>query len=154
MSGEAGATIEGELYRLFLGSGRMVSVAIPPPELGGDNGYVGRYFAQASAPYQRWLARAQPLLDALFAALVSEGLPLAREGTRAYESCHDQLEHRSVNLSFNASAPVDKAQARAIILRVVAVLERTKDDPPEPEPEPEPEPPPRRMPWWRRLFSG
>jgi hypothetical protein len=73
VSGEAGWTIEGERYGLFIGSGVSVDVAIPP---GDDGSAVGRYFDRKSQPYRLWLERARPKLDALFARLVAEGVPL------------------------------------------------------------------------------
>jgi hypothetical protein len=64
MSGEAGASIAGTHYSIFVGSGIIVSVD-PEPGAGGDP--VAEYFADESRPYERWLARARPALDALFA---------------------------------------------------------------------------------------
>jgi hypothetical protein len=73
MSGQAGASIEGELYALSVTSGLSVDVAIPPDD---DGSAVGRYFERESAPYRRWLARAQPAVTTLFAQLVAEGEPI------------------------------------------------------------------------------
>jgi hypothetical protein len=74
MSGEAGAELASHYYSIFIGTGITEGVAVPPD---ADDDYLGRYFADASAPYERWLARALADLDALFARLLGEGrLPL------------------------------------------------------------------------------
>lgn len=76
MSGEAGAQLDSEYYSLFVGSGIRVSYALPP---GGDGSEPGRYFREESAPYARWLERARPALDAVFARLAAEQrVPIVR----------------------------------------------------------------------------
>lgn len=69
MSGQAGAQLDSAYYGLFVGSGLNVSYARPP---GDDGTAIGRYFREKSAPYERWLERARPDLDALFARLAAE----------------------------------------------------------------------------------
>lgn len=71
MSGEAGARIEGELYSIFVGSGVNVDVHVPE---GDDGSAISNYFDAASAPYDRWLARAAADLEALFADVRASGL--------------------------------------------------------------------------------
>ncbi|WP_375771089.1 hypothetical protein NR798_09370 [Archangium gephyra] len=76
MSGEAGAQLDSEYYSLFVGSGIRVSYAPPP---GDDGTAIGRYFREASLPYERWLASARPALDAFFARLATEQrVPIVR----------------------------------------------------------------------------
>jgi len=72
MSGEAGAELVTDGWALFLGSGVNVSLATAP---GDDGGAHARYFAQASARFSAWLARAR---DGVDAAVRAAALPLAR----------------------------------------------------------------------------
>ena len=161
MSGEAGASIQGERYSIFLGSGRIVSVAIPP---NGDGASVRDYFARANLPYRRWLERARPGLEALFAQLVAEGLPLVAHDARCEEIDGVVIEEpdakadhfrrhshglpcpvhlrggrlmpggRSLNLRLVVSARVRRAQLDPIVERVVAVLRETEAEPADPTP--------------------
>lgn len=158
MSGQAGWSIRGELYSLFVGSGRFVSVAIPR---GGDDRSVGDYFERANLPYRRWLERAEPQLDALFAALVLEGMPLVRGDVECeeidgvvIEEPDVKAEHfrkhsrglpgavqlqggrampdgRSMSLRIVVSKRVARAELDAVAARVVAVLQATQAEPPE-----------------------
>jgi hypothetical protein len=74
MSGQAGWRLEGERYSIFVGSGVNVAIALTP---GDDGSGIGAYFDRESEPYRRWLERARPALDALFEAVLVEGvLPL------------------------------------------------------------------------------
>jgi hypothetical protein len=74
MSGEAGARIEGELFCIFVGCGFNEDVRVPE---GDDGSAITNHFDAASAPYDRWLARAAADLGALFAdARTSGPLPL------------------------------------------------------------------------------
>jgi len=72
MSGEAGATIDGALYRVFVGAGVIVSLALDPDQPDGH----AAYYAREEAPYRAWLERARAGLDELFEDLDRE-LPLA-----------------------------------------------------------------------------
>lgn len=147
MSGEAGATIESELYCVAIGSGVIVSVA-PPPGAGGSA--VADYFAREAAPYQRWLERARPALDALFARLVHEGQPIVRYaqpfeeiwGTfvedgdpKSFAANHrggplivrlaghrHMPDYQSLNLSFLVSRRVEKRAVEPIVARVAGIL--------------------------------
>lgn len=181
MSGEAGASLESELYALFVGTGLIVSVAMRP---GGNGSEVGEYFERQSAPFRRWLERAKPALDALFVQLVAEGLPIvARDqphetlwGTfiedgdeRNFRKHHKggplavQLDgsarmpdHRSLTLMFLVSGRVEKSRFDPVIERIVAILRETHAEPAPPTPatpEPRHVPAPVRRSWWARLFS-
>jgi hypothetical protein len=120
VSGEAGATLDGEYFRLFIGSGVSVNIAVEP---GRDA--VGDYFARANAPYLAWLARAQPALEALFTQLVAGGLPLARRvewrGPDVVLTDYALLgQHRTLRLRVNTRAGLDGVLARvAAVLRLV-----------------------------------
>ena len=81
MSGEAGAELASQYYSIFIGTGVSEDVAVPPD---ADDDYLGRHFAEASGPYEQWLARARADLDALFVRIVAEGrLPLLPIATPA-----------------------------------------------------------------------
>ena len=174
MSSEASATLTCELFSLYLGEGVMVSIASEP----GQPDHVARYFANASAPFHRWLERARPSLVALFDRLVAEGHPIVplaqpyehipgvfvedspdaefrarhRGGPLAVHlSGSALLDHRSLNLQFLVSTRVERARMQPIIEHVAEVLRATQAEPPAPV-EPEPPPPPARS-WWRRLWS-
>ncbi|MGE0870337.1 MAG: hypothetical protein AB7P03_17360 [Kofleriaceae bacterium] len=183
MSGEPGASIQGEYYELFVGSGIIVNVAIPP---GDDGSAIPSYFERESAPYRAWLARARPALDQLFAQLVAEGEPIVPRdqpyeelwGTFV-EDLDDQgfsaVHHggplvvrlsgpgllgdlRSLAVTFLVSRRVHRAHMERIVERVAEILMAT-DTPPAPEPvlPPPPRPPARRSLWsrlWGKRSSG
>jgi hypothetical protein len=177
VSGEAGASSEGELYQIAIGTGVIVNVALPP---GNDGSAIGAYFARASAPYERWLARARPELDALFAQLVVEGEPLVPIAQKFEELAGTFLEdgddrnfakyhkggplalrlngsrhmprHRSLDLFMLVSRRVEKAKIEAIVARVAAVLVGTQAEPAPPLPPAAPVIEPPRS-WWARLLG-
>lgn len=156
MSGEAGWAIRGELYSVFVGSGRIVSVAMRPD---GDGRDVGDYFARANEPFQTWLERAQPRLDALFAQLVVEGIPLVRLDSAVQEidgvvieepdlkadhfrrfstglpcpvylrGAHLMPDGCSLNLRAVVSTRVPKSQLDSMVARVAAILRETESAP-------------------------
>jgi hypothetical protein len=70
VSGEAGASITGERYEIFVGSGINVSVDSRSTD-------VGAWFERESAPYREWLERARPALDQLFAKSKLPLVPLS-----------------------------------------------------------------------------
>ncbi|MBL9019863.1 MAG: hypothetical protein JNL83_37105 [Myxococcales bacterium] len=140
MSGEAGASIEGELYRIAIGSGVSIGLAGDP----------GDYFARESAPFRAWLERAKPALDALFERLVAEGEPIVRFaqsfeeiwGTfvedgeaKAFARYHrggplivrlsgirHMPELQSLNVAFLVSRRVERARMEAIVARVADAI--------------------------------
>ena len=153
MSGEAGWVIRRDLYSLFVGSGRTVSVAVQP---GGAT--VGEYFARENEPYRRWLERAQPRLDELFTRLVAEGLPLVGGDAKTSEidgivieepdekAAHFRKHSRglpcpvhlrstikrtggSVNLRVVVSRRVRRAELDPVIAQVLTILEETETEP-------------------------
>ena len=160
MSGEAGANLEGELYSVSVGTGLIVSVAIPP---GDDGSAVGRYFEDRSASFRRWLAHAKPALDALFAQLVGEGEPLVlvnqphetldgtflesgkdahfrkyhRGGPLAVHLDGDRLlpEGQTLRLKLLVSKRVEKKRMDALLARVAQVLLEARPPPEPPEPD-------------------
>lgn len=164
MSGQAGWSIRADLYSIFVGSGRFVSVAIPP---GGSGASVAEYFERANLPYRDWLERAQPRLDALFAQLVIEGLPLVRSDAPCeeidgvvIERPDEKADHYrkysrglpgvvqlrrgrempdgcSMNLRLVVSTRVQRVQLDGVTERVVAILRETHSEPPEPPSPPE-----------------
>lgn len=179
MSGEAGASIAGELYSLFLGSGVNVDVHVPE---GDDGSAIGNYFAAESAQYERWLARAAADLEALFAEVRAAGtLPLVAvrqpceqiDGTIIHDEDdyihgrHFARFHRggplalgvrghlpdlqTVNISVAVTGRVHRRDLDELLARVTAVLVRHAADPPPPPPPPPPEPPPRPENWPSRL---
>jgi len=76
MSGAAGARIQTEWYDVELDSGISISPAAMPGE--DPSLAVGRYFERANKPFEAWLERARPRLDALFADIAASGrLPVA-----------------------------------------------------------------------------
>jgi hypothetical protein len=153
VSGEAGALIDGTHYRIFIGSGVRVSYEPPP---GDDGSAIGRYFEEDSAPYQAWLARARPELDALFAAVVAEGAPIVplaqtfeeidgtiiepdRDLDRHFKQYHQggplavrldggrhMPDYQSMNLHFLVSRRVQRSELDPIVERVIAALLRTR----------------------------
>ncbi len=164
MSGEAGWVIRRDLFSLFVGSGRIVSVAVQP---GAHGDGVADYFARENEPYRRWLARAQPRLDALFAQLVAEGLPLVGADAKASEidgivieepdekAAHFRKHSRglpcpvhlrstikrtggSVNLRVVVSRRVRRAELDPVIAQVLTILEETETEPAAPPPAPAP----------------
>ena len=179
MSGEAGAQIEGELYSIFVGSGCIVSVAIPP---GDDGSAVGRYFEAGAVRYRQWLERARTELDACFAELVQAGTPIVPLKQRSEEIWGTFVEdgddrnfrkyhkggplvvrldgrqhmpdHRSLQLHFLVSTRVEKQKMQAIAERVAQILTRTEAEPPVSEPPPEVPSPASPPSLWARLFGG
>lgn len=161
MSGEAGWTIRRPHYTLFLGSGCRVSLATPPVDdpLGQSHTYVADDYARANEPYRRWLARAEPQLDALFATLVAAGAPLVDAEAPSQEidgilievpdhkadhfrrywqglPCPVHLRGaslmpggQSVNLRLVVSRRVRPVELEPILARVVAVLRDTEQEP-------------------------
>jgi hypothetical protein len=152
VSGEAGAAIESTHYGIHVGSGVRVSF-MPPP--GDDGSAIGRYFERKSAPYTAWLSRARPALDALFAALITEGVPIVplaqkfeeiqgtiveddRDGAhfRKYHQGGPLVvrldgngrmpDHGSLGLHFLVSRRVRRAELQPIVERVVGVLLQTR----------------------------
>jgi hypothetical protein len=181
MSGEAGANLEGELYSVSVGSGLIVSVALPP---GDDGSAVGRYFDDHSAPFERWMAHAKPQLDALFAQLVAEGEPLVPvnqphetlDGTflESGKDAHFRKYHRggplavfldghgllpegqTLRLKLVVARRVEKKRMDALLARVAQVLLAARPPPEPPEPDDHgfdalPPPPPPSR--WARLFG-
>lgn len=140
MSGEAGASIDGDLYRITIGSGLSIGVAGEP----------GDYFAGESMPFRAWLERAKPALDALFVQLVAEGEPIVRFAQKFEEIWGTFVEdgdskgfaryHRggplivrlsgdrhmaklqSLNVSFLVQRRVERSRMEAIVARVADVL--------------------------------
>lgn len=178
MSGEAGARREGTLYAVFVGSGVIVSVAVPP---GDDGSAIGKHFAAANAPFERWLARAAPDLERLFALVQAEGrLPLvalrqdcehvdgaiieasdtkARHFARYHRGGPLALsiggpgllpEYRTLRLSLAVTGRVHRRDLDDLLLRAAAALVPHAADPPEPPPAPKPAPPPAPS-WTARL---
>jgi hypothetical protein len=153
VSGEAGASIDGTHYQIFIGTGMRVSYEPPP---GDDGSAIGRYFDEDSAPYHKWLARARPALDALFAALIAEGAPLVplgqkfeeidgtiiepgRDLDRHFKQFHKggplavrldggrhMPDHQSMNLHVLVSRRVQRSELDAIVERVIAALLSTR----------------------------
>jgi hypothetical protein len=177
MSGEAGASIEGELFVLFIGSGVTVDVRVPE---GDDGAAIRNYFDSESAPYDRWLARAAADLERLFAEVRAAGsLPLVPvrqpceqiDGTVVHEEDDDMhgrhfaRHHRggplalgvrgtlpdlqSVRFSIAVTGRVRRRELDELLARVTAVLVTHAPEPPPPPPEPEPPPEPDS--WSTRL---
>jgi hypothetical protein len=137
MSGEAGAGIEAEYYGLFIGSGVCVSVAESPD----DGSAIGAYFAGASAPYVRWLARAREDLDALFVELHAQGpVPLVAVTTPCEQidgaiveqpdvkARHFSEYHRGGPLMIHASSHTLLPDGQSLDLRVHVASRVRRDD--------------------------
>jgi len=183
MSGEAGHTLRGRTYAVFVGTG----VNEAPAQLPGDGpSAIGDYFAARSAPYLRWLERARPELDRLFETLAGEGLPLAEleaageaiDGVviedldpPADRGDHFRLYHRagrpcpvtvrgsglgirSLVIRFQVTDRVERSRLDEVAARVAAVLRACEDEPaPPPPPELTPPTAPRRQSWWLKVLS-
>jgi hypothetical protein len=126
MSGEAGATLRGEGWSLFLGRGLIEDVAIPPGA-GGD--YVGAYFDRESAPFRRWLERARPGLEALFAeaGVAASAAPVHLHGDRV------RMDYRSFNLAVHLARTLPQAELDALVDRAVTVVLAVEAEPPPPD---------------------
>jgi hypothetical protein len=138
VSGQAGADIAGEHYGLFIGSG--ISVCIAPPR-DDDGSAIGAHFDAASAPYHRWLARARPALDALFAEILAQGpLPLVAlagpceqiDGTIVEDSDtgarHFAAYHRGGPLLLHAASNRHLPDGQSLNLRLVVATRVRRGD--------------------------
>lgn len=177
MSGEAGASLEGPRYRLAIGSGICEDIHVPH---GDPDNAIADHFDRANAPYVRWLARARPDLDALFAAdppgltLVAMDVPFEQIDGAVIDDVHGPDDardrhfaafHRGGPLLVHASDQLPDYQTVRLAVVVAARVRRSDLDAllarvaaillahrhePPPPPPPLPPPPPP-LTWFTRL---
>ena len=83
MSGTPGATYVAKYYYVSLDSGLSISVE-PPPDCKDPDQYIGNYFKEESAVYERWLEKSKSDIDAVFQAAVSvKKLPIVEYSENA-----------------------------------------------------------------------